>query len=74
MALLFLEDSINNCFLLHHVRGHYLSARAIPRVRLLQRLQQGALGRLTLVSAPAGYGKTTAVCQWIRDGNLTVAW
>ncbi len=23
MALLFLEDSINNCFLLHHFRGHY---------------------------------------------------
>jgi hypothetical protein len=36
-----------------------------PRVRLLHRLTQGIENRLTLLSAPAGYGKTTLLAQWI---------
>jgi LuxR family transcriptional regulator, maltose regulon positive regulatory protein len=51
-----------------------LNPRTIPSVRLIERLRRGALGRLTLVSAPAGFGKTTLVCQWIREDHLPVAW
>jgi LuxR family maltose regulon positive regulatory protein len=51
-----------------------LSPRAIPIVRLIERLREGTLGRVTLVSAPAGFGKTTVVCQWIREDHLPVAW
>ena len=38
-------------------------------------LQDGAYGRkLTLVSAPAGYGKTTLALDWIQRLGLPIAW
>ncbi|MBN1400787.1 MAG: LuxR family transcriptional regulator, partial [Anaerolineae bacterium] len=48
----------------------------VPRPRLIERLNQGlALGRpLTLVCAPAGYGKTTLVAQWLQTVDRPVAW
>jgi LuxR family maltose regulon positive regulatory protein len=40
----------------------------VPRPRLVERLDEGLSqgSRLTLVSAPAGFGKTTLLCDWIR--------
>ena len=42
----------------------------VLRPRLLERLDEGLrLGRkLTLVSAPAGFGKTTLLSEWIHLG------
>jgi ATP/maltotriose-dependent transcriptional regulator MalT len=42
----------------------------VPRPRLLERLDEGLrLGRkLTLVSALAGFGKTTLLSEWIHSG------
>jgi LuxR family maltose regulon positive regulatory protein len=42
----------------------------VSRSHLLERLDRGLrLGRrLTLVSAPAGFGKTTLVAEWLRGG------
>ncbi len=48
----------------------------VRRPRLVQRLQAGLRGPLTLISAPAGSGKTTLVSEW-RDGpgaGMPVAW
>ena len=48
----------------------------VTRSRLLDRLRQGAEARLTLVSAPAGFGKTTLLAQWLareQEGSR-VAW
>ena len=39
----------------------------VTRPRLIERLEQGAQGPLTLVGAAAGYGKTTLVSSWIED-------
>lgn len=39
----------------------------VPRPQLLQKLKAGLPGRLTLVSAPAGYGKTTLVAHWLLN-------
>ncbi|NTU86135.1 MAG: hypothetical protein HGA45_43545, partial [Chloroflexales bacterium] len=39
----------------------------LARPRLLQRLDQGRRRRLTLVSAPAGSGKTSLVASWVRQ-------
>ncbi len=39
----------------------------IARPRLLALLQQGLQRKLTLVSAPAGFGKTTLVAAWLRS-------
>lgn len=53
----------------------------IPRLRLLQRLDEGVrqggdgfARKLTLISAPAGYGKTTLVADWIARMEKPVAW
>ena len=37
----------------------------MPRPRLRERLDRGAASKLTLVSAPAGFGKTTLVAEWL---------
>ena len=48
----------------------------VVRPRLVQRLDEGlAAGhRLTLVSAPAGFGKTTLVGEWVAGCGRPVAW
>jgi LuxR family maltose regulon positive regulatory protein len=44
-----------------------LRSDAVSRPRLGQRLAQAANRRLTLISAPAGYGKTTLVVAWLHQ-------
>src|SRR2546429_3169606 len=51
-----------------------LRAQFIRRSRLVERLQQGMECALTLVSAPAGFGKTTLVAQWLAESGTPVAW
>src|SRR4051794_4240560 len=47
---------------------------AIPRPRLLDLLAAGLERPLTLIVAPAGYGKTTLLCQWLDTIPARVAW
>lgn len=47
---------------------------AVERVRLLDKLEAASQYRLTLVSAPPGYGKTTAVAQFACRARYPVAW
>jgi len=47
---------------------------SVPRPRLTKRLDQGLQRTLTLVSAPAGFGKTTLLSQWLAGGARPVAW
>jgi LuxR family transcriptional regulator, maltose regulon positive regulatory protein len=44
----------------------------VPRPRLLKRLNECALCKLTLISAPAGFGKTTLVSEWVDSLNQEV--
>ena len=46
----------------------------VLRPRLVERLNEGMHGRLTLVSAPAGFGKTTLISEWLAGCERTVAW
>ncbi|MBN2980360.1 LuxR C-terminal-related transcriptional regulator [Cohnella algarum] len=46
----------------------------IERNRLTQKLGEALNGALTLVCAPAGFGKTTLACQWIRECGIDAAW
>ena len=39
-------------------------ARLVIRQRLIDHLNEGLLGKLTLVSTPAGFGKTTLIANW----------
>src|SRR2546421_4273871 len=49
-------------------------AHLVRRPRLAARLTQGMMGPLTLVSAPAGFGKTTLLAQWLAESGMPVAW
>ena len=40
-------------------------ANVVSRPRLVERLNEGLQRKLTLISAPAGFGKTTLVSEWI---------
>ena len=46
----------------------------VVRPRLLERLNAGLHHKLTLISAPAGFGKTTLVSDWLASCEREVAW
>jgi LuxR family maltose regulon positive regulatory protein len=46
----------------------------VPRARLVNRLRVARDARLVLVTAPAGYGKTTLVADWARRDGRPFAW
>jgi len=45
----------------------------VPRPRLSERLDRGAASKLMLVSAPAGFGKTTLLGEWLAAGPAAPA-
>ena len=45
----------------------------VPRPRLSERLDRGTASKLTIVSAPAGFGKTTLLTQWLAAGPAAPA-
>ncbi len=55
------------------VRPPLLRDAEVPRAAALDRIV-GADPRVLVVSAPAGFGKTTFVGQWARLGGQRVAW
>ena len=49
--------------------------KVVLRPRLIERLNEGLADRkLTLISAPAGFGKTTLVSEWVAGCERPVAW
>jgi LuxR family maltose regulon positive regulatory protein len=49
----------------------------VARPNLSARLDRGALAKLTLISAPTGFGKTSLAAQWLSSRTAhdrTVAW
>lgn len=46
----------------------------VARPRLLEKLQDALEHKLTLVSAPAGFGKTTILSEWINQCSRPAAW
>ena len=49
----------------------------VARPRLIERMGRGAESKLTLISAPAGFGKTTLLTAWLGAapaGERSVAW
>ncbi|HJZ02390.1 MAG TPA: BTAD domain-containing putative transcriptional regulator, partial [Streptosporangiaceae bacterium] len=45
----------------------------VPRPRLSERLDRGIASTVTLVSAPAGFGKTTLLAEWLAAGPAAPA-
>jgi DNA-binding CsgD family transcriptional regulator len=51
-----------------------LSRARVRRPRISERLDQGVGAPLTLIVAPAGSGKTTALAQWVNERTAPVTW
>src|ERR1051326_1698801 len=51
-----------------------LRPNMVSRPRLIERLSAGLHRRLTLISAPAGFGKSTLVSEWTLELGRPVAW
>jgi LuxR family transcriptional regulator, maltose regulon positive regulatory protein len=51
-----------------------LRPESIQRTRLLLDLQAAVRHPLTVIAAPAGYGKTTAIVQWLEHSSVEHAW
>lgn len=48
--------------------------KVVMRADLIARLNAGVQRKLTLISAPAGFGKTTLVSEWAAQCQQPVAW
>jgi LuxR family maltose regulon positive regulatory protein len=46
----------------------------IARARLIKQMDEGFARKLTLISAPAGFGKTTLLVDWVHAQKIPVAW
>jgi LuxR family maltose regulon positive regulatory protein len=53
---------------------HARSARLVDRPRLRSLLEGWPEARLVLVSAPAGFGKTTVLADWLGTADVCGAW
>ena len=49
-------------------------ATLVERSRLIQHLNTGLHGKVTLIAAPAGFGKTTLVSTWLNQLAQPSAW
>ena len=48
--------------------------KAVTRPRLIERLNEGLQRKLTLIAAPAGFGKTSLLSEWLVACGRPVAW
>ncbi|HEY0755946.1 MAG TPA: LuxR C-terminal-related transcriptional regulator [Ktedonobacteraceae bacterium] len=51
-----------------------LRLNVVSRPRLIRQLNEGLYRKLTLISAPAGFGKTTLISEWLAGGDRPAAW
>jgi LuxR family maltose regulon positive regulatory protein len=51
-----------------------LRPKTVSRPRLIERLNEALHGKLTLISAPAGFGKTTLISEWLAGCGRPAAW
>jgi LuxR family maltose regulon positive regulatory protein len=55
-------------------RPRRVRGRRVERPQLIARLEEAANHPLTLVTAPAGFGKSTLLAQWAEVTELPVTW
>jgi LuxR family maltose regulon positive regulatory protein len=46
----------------------------VPRPRLVEKLTERLDNKLTLISAPAGFGKTSLISEWVQQCERAVSW
>jgi LuxR family maltose regulon positive regulatory protein len=68
------ESALNSLLIQTRLHIPPLRAKHIQRPRLFSSLEQALERKLILLSAPAGYGKTTLLSAWARRTSWPVAW
>jgi len=68
------EETIITPFLRTKLHRPPVPTDHIDRPQLLKRLDKGRRMPLILLSAPAGYGKTTLVSSWLASCDMPSAW
>src|SRR5260221_1226518 len=68
------REMLKNDLLASKLHVPQLRAELVPRPHMVEMLEQGRRRALTLISAPAGSGKTTILSSWLRDAEFLVAW
>lgn len=68
------NDHVTDTLLQTKLHIPRLRPSLVPRPRLVQQLKTGPAGKLILISAPAGSGKTTLIASSVADGGFPVAW
>ena len=58
----------------HKQQRPSVAATIVHRSQLLEKLEAGSRKRLTLVTAPAGYGKSVLVSDWLARCDTPSAW
>lgn len=48
--------------------------KSVPRKGVAKKFREGLRGRLIRLTAPPGYGKTTAAILWLKSDHRTAAW
>lgn len=61
-------------FLQTKLQKPYVEDDLVPRPRLIKKINRGLGRSLTLVSAPAGFGKTTLLSSWLQEHEGRYGW
>jgi LuxR family maltose regulon positive regulatory protein len=67
-----LDDAVLHSITQTKLHRPQVSSKSVFRARLVEQLNTAA--NLTLVIAPAGYGKTTLLSAWLETGSVPSAW
>lgn len=65
---------MSSSLLVTKLRVPQLRSEHVLRPQLVTHLQQGLTNKLILISAPAGYGKTTLASEWLATCDQACAW
>jgi LuxR family maltose regulon positive regulatory protein len=70
------DDDIKKAAPLIRTKLHlpFIRTKLVARPRLQEQVAHGLRGPLTLITAPAGFGKTTLVASCVAGGGLPAAW
>ena len=68
------QTELNNAIIPTKLQKPLLEKEGLIRHGLLSQLDSGLSGKLTLISAPAGFGKTTLINQWLSQQPFEVSW
>jgi len=74
LRILLLENILINSLLATKLHIPPTRPNLVKRSSLIKRLNLGLTNKTTLISAPAGFGKTTLVTSWLDQNQPNTAW